>query len=117
MIADDEGRFRLQIVRAHETSSGFVGKVVRNGPIIVYDGQPDPNEPYDVESFRVNVPVRRGERLAINDAQDLDPPLQLGRAEHAPLPAAAHPGAGFRANSDDDGCWLLIEAVVRPANP
>lgn len=117
LIAGEEGRFRLQIARAHETSSGFVGKVLRNGPVIVYDGQPDPNEPYVVEVFRVNVPIRKGERLAINARRTSTLRCSSGGPNtllfHPPLV----PGAGFRANSDDDGCWLLLEAVVRPANP
>jgi hypothetical protein len=116
LVAGDEGRFRLQIARAHETTSGFEGKVVRNGPVIEYDGQPDPNEPYVVEVFNVNVPIRRGERLAIRTNKTSTLRCSSGGPNTLLFYPPLAPGAGFRANSNDEGCWLLLEAVVRTAS-
>jgi len=116
LIAGASGSFRLMIVKVRRTSSGvFQARAIRRGPMISYGGQPDDKEPYRVETFTVNVPVKKGQRLAINAARTstlrcssggantllFDPPLRFGRA--------------FRRASDDDGCWLLLEAVVRPA--
>jgi hypothetical protein len=113
IIAHDEGRFRLQIARAHETASGYEGKVVRNGPIIEFDGQPNQLDPFVVESFRVNIPVRKGDRLAIRTKKAEI--LRCGGGGESTLlfyPPLV-PGTGFRANSDTHNCLLLIEAVVR----
>jgi hypothetical protein len=115
VIAHDAGKFRLQIARARETASGYEGKVVRNGPMIEFDGQPDQDEPYLVEVFRVNVPVRKGDRLAIRARKAQI--LRCGGGGDSTLlfhPPLA-PGDGFRANFDTHNCLLLIEAVVRPA--
>ena len=113
LIAGEAGQFRLQIVRARATDSGFEGKVIRNGPVIRYDGQPDPDEPYAVEVFRVRIPIRRGQRLAIRTRKT----STLRCSSGGPNTLLFHPplrvGAGFRDNTGDDGCWLLLEAVVR----
>jgi hypothetical protein len=103
VLADDNGSFRLQIARARETASGYQGKVVRNGPFIQYDGQPDPDEPYVVEVFTMNVQVRKGDRLAIRARKTSA--LRCGGGGdntllfHPPL----EPGAGFRANTSEEG--------------
>lgn len=116
VIASDDGRFRLQIVRAHETASGYEGRLVRRGPIIRYEGQPDDFEPYEVESFRVNIPVRRGDRLAIRTRRAEI--LRCGSGGdntllfRPPLTLAD----GWRPNTDEHDCLLLIEAVVRRAS-
>lgn len=116
LVAGEAGRFRLQIVRARATATGFEGKVVRNGPVIEYDGQPDPDEPYVVEVFRVNVPIRRGQRLAIRARETSTLRCSSGGPNtllfHPPL----RPGAGYRDSTGDEGCWLLLEAVVRRVN-
>lgn len=115
LIAGEQGSFRLQIVRVRQTDSGFEGKAVRNGPIIRYDGQPDPDEPYAVEVFRVNVPIRKGQRLAIRTRKTSTLRCSSGGPNTLLFRPPLVRGAGFRANTNDDGCWLLLEAVVRPA--
>ena len=113
LIAGAPGRFRVQIVRARQTATGFEAKAVRNGPRIRYHGQPDDFEPYVVESFRVSIPIRKGERLAIRTRKTstlrcssggpntllFDPPLVVGH--------------GYKKMKDEEGCWLLLEAVVK----
>jgi hypothetical protein len=115
VIADSAGSFRLQIARARATGPGeYVGKVIRNGPVVNYAGQPDPDDPYRVEVFTMRVPVRAGDRLAIRARSTSA--LRCGGGGDAtilfnpPLPV----GGAFRAHTDEHDCWLLVEAVVRP---
>jgi hypothetical protein len=115
LVAGAPGSFRLQIVRAHATAGGgFEGRAVRNGPIIRYQGQPDPDEPFLVETFRVNVKIRKGERLAIRARKTSILRCSSGGDNtllfHPPLV----PGGSLVSNTDTDGCWMLLEAVVRP---
>jgi hypothetical protein len=115
VMADSAGSFRLQIARARETNPGeYQGKILRNGPVINYAGQPDPDDPYRVEVFNMSVPVRAGDRLAIRARATSA--LRCGGGGDAtllfnpPLPV----GGAFRAHTDEHDCWLLVEAVVRP---
>ena len=119
LIAAGPGSFRLQIARLSEIApNDFQAKIVRRGPIINYQGDPDGgvDDVYPVETFRVGrIRVRRGSVLAIKTAATstlrcssggnntllYDPPLPLG--------------GPFDSPSSDDGCWLLLEAVaVKP---
>jgi len=114
LIAENPGSFRLQIVRARATGTGFEGKAIRTGPKIAYQGQPDQNEPYRVEVFRVHVPVHKGERLAIKAKKT----SLLRCSSGGPNTLLFHPplavGTGYHDRFDDEGCWLLLEAVVDP---
>jgi hypothetical protein len=116
VIAEAAGSFRLQIARARKTGPDrYEGKVVRNGPSISYAGQPDEDDPYRVETFTVNIPVKKGDRLAIR--KRATSALRCGGGGDGTLlfyPALA-PGGAFRRNTDDHDCLLLLEAVVRPA--
>ena len=116
LIADDDGKFRLQIVRARRDGSGYEGKLVRNGPVIEYQGQPDDFEPYRVESVQVNIPIRRGDRLAIKTRKAEI--LRCGGGGDSTLlfRPPLDPDGGFRPSFDDHDCLLLIEAVVRRPN-
>lgn len=114
LIAGAPGSFRLQIARVRADGTAFEAKVVRNGPKIQYSGQPDPNEPYVVEKFSVNVPVRRGDRLAIRTAKTSTLRCS-GDAGALVFRPPLDPNGPYRASTDDYGCYLLLEAVVRPA--
>lgn len=111
LIANVPGSFRLQIVKVGP--KGY-GKVIRNGRKISYQGQSDPNAiDYEIETFKVKMPVKKGHRLAIKASNTSllrcssggpntlfwQPPLKLG--------------AGFSHYDDDDGCWLLLEAIAK----
>lgn len=114
LIAGAPGSFRLQIVRAHATNTGFEAKVVRDGPRIEYVGQPDPNEPYKVESFSVHVPVSKGDRLAIKTKKTSTLRCSSGGPNTLLFAPPLVVGGGFKDEFDTDGCWMLIEAVVQP---
>ena len=118
LIAGGPGHFRLQIARAHELANGdFEGKVVRKGPVINYLGQtndPDPNDDnYVLESFPVRVKIFKGERLAIKTANTSALRCSSGGPNTLLFEPPLLAGGGFKASTDDEGCWLLMEAVVR----
>jgi hypothetical protein len=113
LIAGAPGSFRLQIVRARQTATGFEGKAVRNGPKIRYQGQPDDFDPYVVESFRVRVPIHKGERLAIRTKKTSTLRCSSGGANTLLFDPPLVVGGGYHTMKDEEGCWLLLEAVVR----
>lgn len=112
LIAGSAGTFRLQLAKANPQSEQ--GKVLRNGPVIRYQGQSDPDAlDYEVETFNVNVPVRRGERLAAKGNGISFMRCSSGGPNQLLFQSPLTPGGGFEDADDTDGCWLLMEAVVR----
>lgn len=112
LIAGAPGSFRLQLAKANPQTEQ--GKVLRNGPVISYQGQTDPDaENYTVEKFNVNVPVKKGERLAFRGNLASLFRCSSGGANTLIFQPPLLPGAGFETASGDDGCWMLIEAVVK----
>ena len=111
IIANDGGSFRFQVAKAKADQQK--ARIVENGPKISYDGQPDPNEPYVIERFDVNVPVKEGEYLAIKAKR----PSLLRCSSGGPNVLQFQPplalGGPFENATSDDGCWLLLEAVIR----
>ena len=113
LIAGGPGSFRLQVAKVKTNQRA---KVVANGPKISYGGQTEANfesDDYRVETFKVNVPVHRGDQLALrgnytsmlrcssggDNTLIYQPPLRLR--------------SPFQPVADTDGCWILIEAVIR----
>jgi hypothetical protein len=119
VIAGEAGSFRLQIVRAHQSGpspNNYVGKVVRRGPVIHYQGQTQANfdnDIYNVESFRVKIPIRKGDRLAERAAKTSTLRCSSGGPNTLLFEPPLALGGDFAGNSDHDGCWMLIEAVAR----
>jgi hypothetical protein len=119
LIAGGPGVFRLQIAKVKRSTlfGSNEAKVVRGGPKIAYQGQTEANwesGSYRVESFDVDVPVKKGEQLAtyMNGATSMvrcssggDNTLiyLTGLYSHQP----------FSPATGTDGCWILIEAVIR----
>jgi hypothetical protein len=113
LIAGEQGSFRLQIVKIRKSGSTFQGKVVRKGPVIHYVGQPEGDQDtFVVESFKVSVPIKKGERLAIKTAQTSTLRCSSGGPNTLLFEPPIVLGGGFRSNTNDDGCWMLIEAVA-----
>jgi hypothetical protein len=103
------GSFVLQLARL--SASGDKARVTRTGPAIVYTGSPGCNV---IETFNVDVPVLKGEHLAVvapelrfiynasGDGTDIFDPL---------LPD----GGAFRNPSNVDGAGiLLLQAEYAP---
>lgn len=116
LIAGEAGSFRLQIVKVKAGTQQ--AKLMRNGPLVRYQGQPplvDPDEPaeaYRVETFKVNVKVKRGEQLAIKSRETSMLRCSSGGANQLLFQAPLALRSPFRTASETDGCWLLLEGVI-----
>ena len=112
LIAGGPGHFKLQIAEAKPGKDK--GRVVRNGPRIDYNGQPNgTNLTYDVESFPVHVPVEKGQYLAISAKKTSMLRCSSGGPNQFLFTPALSPGGPFQTLSYTDGCWLLLEAVYQ----
>jgi hypothetical protein len=113
VVACAPGSFRLQIAKVRPALQQ--ARIVRNGPIVNYNGDPDncDDETYTINTINIpNVRVFKNEYLAVKARKVgflrcssggpnmllFDPPLPVG--------------AGYRTATEDDGCWLLLEAVM-----
>ena len=113
LIAGEAGFFKLQVVKTRNDNSS---KVVANGPRIVYDGQTDENfdtGEYNVEKFKVDVPVPAGARLAIKTKETSTLRCSSGGDNTLLHQPPLVKGANFLAPDSDDGCWMLIEGKVK----
>ena len=62
VIAGGPGSFKLQLVKSKNVGGVWKSRVKAVGPKITYTGQSAENwdmDNYKVESFRVNIPIRR----------------------------------------------------------
>ncbi len=120
IIAADAGSFRPQIATVKHSASTTLGetkaKVTYTGPKLSFTGQSEANDEsgrYKVETFSVNIPVKKGQQLALRG--NVASLARCSSGGHNTLlfsPALARGGA-FQGATDSNGCWLLIEAVIR----
>ena len=115
VISGATGNFRLQLVKARKVNGVWQGKLMANGPKLHLKGQTDANydtDHYKVETFKVNMPIRRGWRLAMKATKSSALRCSSGGDNtllfYPPLSAG-----GYRNATSDDGCWPLIEGVIR----
>jgi hypothetical protein len=118
VIAGGPGQFRLQIAKVKVDTIGMdnTAKVVRDGPVIHYQGQSDQNwntDHYNVESFKVNVPVHNGEYLAMRSKYTSALRCSSGGDNQLIYQPSLLAGGGFQNASSTDGCWMLLQAVIR----
>lgn len=118
LIAGGPGSFRLQIAKVKRSTLNGTNeaKVVRNGPKIAYQGQSDANwesDNYTVETFKVDVPVRKGQQLALRGSYTSMLRCSSGGDNTLIYQPPLFPGGAFTPASDTDGCWVLMEAVIR----
>ena len=112
LIAGEPGSFRLQLVKMRD--SDRAARVITNGPKIAYEGQDDPNaDTYDVESFKVDVPVHEGEQLAIATRKTSTLRCSSGGANTMLYNPVLQVGNTAQSFFDASGCWLLIEGVIK----
>jgi len=111
LIAGEAGSFKLQTAKVKADGSA---KVRENGPKISYQGQPESfDEPYNVESFKVDVPVKKGDHLAIRTASTSTLRCSSGGDNTLLFAPPLSPGGPFEIPSDGEGCWLLIQGTVK----
>jgi hypothetical protein len=120
IIAADAGSFRPQIATVKHTTSTTLGdtkaKVTYTGPRLSFSGQTEANDEtskYKVETFNVNIPVKKGQQLALRG--NVASMVRCSSGGHNTLlftPALAKGGA-LQGATDSNGCWILMEAVIR----
>jgi hypothetical protein len=120
VIAGGPGSFRPQIATVKHSTSTVLGatraKVTYTGPQLTYTGQTEANyenDAYEVESFRVDIPVKKGQQLALRG--NISSMIRCSSGGHntliySPALLTAKP---FQGATDASGCWILMEAVIR----
>lgn len=114
VIAGGPGAFRLQIAKVRKATNE--AKVVRNGRVLRYEGQDESNwesGTYEVEKFRVNIPVRKGQQLALLGNYTSMVRCSSGGDNTLVYQPFLRPRNPFQPTTDTDGCWILMEAVIR----
>jgi hypothetical protein len=120
LIAGGPGTFRLQIAKVKRSTlfGSNEARVVANGQLIHYQGQSEANwesDSYRMETFDVNVPVKKGQQLAMHTN---GVPMSAIRCSSGGDNTLIYRGglklnAPFTPATETDGCWILIEAVIR----
>lgn len=116
LIAGGPGSFKLQIAKVKRSTlfGTNEAKVVYNGPRIGYQGQTEANDEsgsYRVETFDVNVPVKKGQQLALKG--NITSMIRCSSGGDNTLVYTPSLGSAFRPATSTDGCWILMEAVIR----
>jgi hypothetical protein len=116
LIAGGPGSFKLQIAKVKRSTlfGTNEAKVVANGPRINYQGQSELNfedDSYRVESFNVDVPVKKGQQLALKG--NITSMVRCSSGGDNTLIYSPPLGSSFRPATNTDGCWILMEAVIR----
>jgi hypothetical protein len=118
LIAGGPGSFKLQIAKVQRSTlfGTNKAKVVASGPRISYTGQTEANEEsgaYKVESFDVDVPVQKGQQLALRGNVTSMIRCSSGGDNTLIYTPPLLSGSPFRPATGSDGCWILMEAVIR----
>lgn len=118
LVAGGPGSFRLQIAQVkHSTLFGTnEAKVVHSGPVIHYTGQTEANFEegvFKVETFKVNVPVKKGQYLAIRTTSTSALYCAGGGDNILTYSPSMVAGGKFRPATSTDGCDLLLGAVIK----
>lgn len=118
LVAGGPGSFQLQIAQVKRSTlfGTNEAKVVANGPTIHYTG-PDESDAeegiYKVESFKVSVPVKKGQYLAIKAKSTSALYCAGGSDNILTYQPSLMPGGSFRPATSHSGCDLLLGATIR----
>ena len=113
LIAGGPGSFRLMAVKH---INGSDAKVTRRGQKISYRGQVESAEEegdYRVESFDVDMQVKKGMQLAIRGSITSMIRCSSGGDNTLIYSPPLFLGGSFTPATSTDGCWLLMEAVIK----
>jgi hypothetical protein len=116
LIAGVPGGFRLQLarVRPGNDPGSYEMKIVRQGKYINYEGQ-DPSwddpDPLKIESFVVNLTVKKGDYLAIKASKASFLRCDSGGSRILQSEPPLQVGGSYQDADDTDGCFMLLEAV------
>ena len=113
LIAGGPGSFRLMAVKK---INGTDAIAKRYGQRISYSGQSESAEEegdYRVESFPVEMKIKKGEQLALRGSITSMIRCSSGGDNTLIYSPPLFLGGSFTPASNTDGCWLLMEAVIR----
>jgi hypothetical protein len=119
LIAGAAGQFRLQIVRLKPDPmkpGQLKAKLITSGPAFNYQGQTQSNWDngvYSIESFPVNIKIKKGDHLAIKATSTSMVYCAGGGNDTLMYQPALSLGNPFAPQSGADGCNLLLEGVLR----
>jgi hypothetical protein len=111
LIACAAGTFVLQVGPATGRTQK-TAKVTRSGPVINYKGDPQhcEGDTFKIETFTVNVPVQKNDYLMVYANKVGFLRCSSGGTNSLKFNPPLVDGAGFRASTLSEGCWLLLEA-------
>ena len=113
LIAGGRGSFRLMAVKK---INGTDAIAKRYGQRIEYRGQMESAEEegdYNVESFPVDMKIKKGEQLAIRGSITSMIRCSSGGPNTLIYNPPLFLGGYFTPASDTDGCWMLMEALIK----
>lgn len=119
LIAGGPGTMRIETVKVKRSTLTTTkeAKLVHKGQRISFQGQTDANwesDSYRVESFKVDLPIKKGEQLAVHvPAYTSMIRCSSGGDNTLIYPLTYRPKHPFNAAQGSDGCWLLLEAVIK----
>jgi len=118
LIAGGPGSIRLQIEKVNRATlfGSKEAKAVWYGPQIHYQGQTEANfedDSYRVESFPVDIPIKKGQQLGLRGQITSMIRCSSGGDNTLIYTPPLFLGGPFTAATNTDGCWLLMEAVIK----
>ncbi len=116
VIANAPGSFWVQIVTVQKSGQKYNAKVTAESRKLTVQGQSEDMEPYEIESFSVKLAIKKGQRLAIKTNRTSLLRCSSGGDNTLLYKPPLIKGKAFRKNTNDDGCWLLLEAVGTAAS-
>jgi hypothetical protein len=118
LIAGGPGSIRLQIEKVNRATlfGSNEARAVWYGPQIHYQGQTEANfedDSYRVESFPVDIPIKKGQQLGLRGQITSMIRCSSGGDNTLIYTPPLFLGGPFTAATNTDGCWLLMEAVIK----
>jgi hypothetical protein len=118
LIAGGPGSIRLQIEKVNRATlfGAKEAKAIWYGPQIHYQGQTEANfedDSYRVESFPVDIPIKKGQQLGLRGQITSMIRCSSGGDNTLIYTPPLFLGGPFTAATNTDGCWLLMEAVIK----
>jgi hypothetical protein len=117
IVAGAAGTFTPEIARVHVNTNFLFkskAKIVQKGHSVKYmgqGGQDSDDSIYKVETFAVNLPVKKGDYLAIQSYSTSMERCSSGGAQQLLYQPALKKTDPFKKTPFHDGCFLLVEAV------
>jgi hypothetical protein len=110
LIAATPGHFQLGIAKL---KSDEKAKKVAQGPKITYKGSDLNGNTFNVESFNVNLPIKKGQVLTAQAKKISFVRCSSGGPNTLIYQPPLSVNAPFASPSGSDGCWMLLEAFYK----